>query len=73
MTRDEFIRAVAQLLAGLQVPVSMEVPLGAATPAWTELHRGLHGFGWATADDYETHISEVLESGAGSGRKGETK
>jgi hypothetical protein len=61
MTKDEFIRNVAQLLAGLQVPVSMEMPMGTATVAWTELHRGLHGFGWATADDYEREISEVLE------------
>lgn len=61
MTRDEFIKEVAQLLAGLQVPVSMEMPLGAAIAPWTQLHRGLHGFGWASADDYETHIRKVLE------------
>jgi hypothetical protein len=59
--RDKFIGNMAQLLAGLQVPVSMEIPLGAAGPAWTELHRSLHGFGWATAADYETAIRTVLE------------
>lgn len=60
--KDEFIRNIAQLLAGLQVPISMELPLGTATVAWTELHRSLHGFGWATAEDYEREIREVLKS-----------
>jgi hypothetical protein len=61
MSKGDFIRAVSQLLAGLQVPVSMEMPLGTATVAWTELHRQLYGFGWAAADDYEDAIIEVLE------------
>jgi hypothetical protein len=61
MTKDAFIKEVAQLLAGLQVPISLKLPLGAAAPAWTQLHRGLYGFGWASADDYEARINEVLE------------
>lgn len=62
MTREQLIKAVARLLAGLQVPVSMQMPLGAATEPWTELHRGLRGFGWATADDYEQEIRRVLDA-----------
>jgi hypothetical protein len=61
VSRDEFITNVAQLLAGLQVPVSMEVPLGTAAPAWTALHRSLYGFGWAEAADYEAAIRKILE------------
>lgn len=60
--REDLIRNMAVLIAGLQVPVSMEMPLGAAGPAWIELHRGLHGFGWAQASDYEAKIREVLAS-----------
>jgi hypothetical protein len=59
--RDKFIRDVSQLMAGLQVPVSMEVPLGTAAPAWTELHRTLIGFGWAQSADYEAAIVKILE------------
>jgi hypothetical protein len=60
MTREQFITGTAKLIAGLAVPVSMHMPLGAAEPAWTELHRGLRGFGWATAEEYEEAIREIL-------------
>jgi hypothetical protein len=60
MSKDEMITAMSQLLAGLAVPVSMEMPLGKATVAWTELHRGLVGFGWASPEDYAAKIREVL-------------
>jgi hypothetical protein len=66
MTKDEFIRAVAELLAALQFPVSlpetMKENLIVAEKPWVELHRGLHGFGWATAGDYEEAIRWTLES-----------
>lgn len=62
MNREEFIAAVSRLLAGLQVPVSMEMPLGGMGGTWAELHRGLIGFGWATAENYEEKIREVLGS-----------
>lgn len=61
MTREEFIVNVAQLLAGLQAPVSMGLPLGVATPAWTTLHTGLVRFGWYEAEDYEAAIRELLD------------
>jgi hypothetical protein len=60
MPRDELAANLGQLLAGLAVPVSMEMPLGRAGPAWTALHRGLIGFGWARAEDYEDAIRESL-------------
>lgn len=58
--REAMIKAMARMLAGLQVPISMDMPLGTAMPAWTELHRGLHGFGWAKSEDYEAEIRSVL-------------
>jgi hypothetical protein len=60
VTRDELITALAELLAGLQVPVSMEMPLGKATAAWTMLHAHLAGFGWKRAADYEEALRREL-------------
>ena len=34
--------------------------VGAALGPWTELHRGLHGFGWNSAEGYEREIRAVL-------------
>jgi len=70
MTREQFIRHAAHLIAGLAVPVSLEMPLGAAGPAWTELHRGLVGFGWATAGEYEEAIREILGVAAQTAQEG---
>jgi hypothetical protein len=60
MDRDQLVRAVAELIAGLAVPVSMEMPLGRAGVAWTALHSDLAVFGWATAEEYETAIRGKL-------------
>lgn len=59
-TKEQLINNMAQLIAGLAVPVSMQMPLGKATAAWSELHSQLVGFGWATADDYAEAIRKVL-------------
>lgn len=60
MTRAECITAVAELLAGLQVPVSMNMPLGTATEPFHELHVALKGFGYATAEEYEAALEVIL-------------
>jgi hypothetical protein len=62
MSKDELIKGMSRLMAGLAVPVSLEMKLGVAGVTWTELHRGLVGFGWAKAEDYEAKIREVLGS-----------
>lgn len=62
MTKDEFIKATAELIAGLAVPVSLEMRLGRAQPAWSQLHTGLVGFGWSTPEQYEAEIRKVLAS-----------
>jgi hypothetical protein len=64
MTRDDLISAMAELMAGLAVPVSLGLPLGRAGVAWTELHGGLIGFGWSQPEDYEAKIREVLGASA---------
>lgn len=58
--RDALIRDVAELLSGLAVPVSLELPLGRALPAWSSLHTRLIGFGWADAERYEEELRKVL-------------
>jgi hypothetical protein len=60
--RDTTIRDLAELIAGLAVPVSMQMPLGKAGPAWSALHSRLVVFGWATADQYEEALRKVLDA-----------
>ena len=60
MTREDMIKALGELMAGLAVPISLGVPLGKAKAAWTELHSGLRGFGWATAEDYSQAMEKVI-------------
>lgn len=61
MTRDELITQMSELMASLQVPVSMN-RLGRASTVWTELHSGLTIFGWQKAGDYERAIRAVLDA-----------
>lgn len=60
MTREEILAALGAVLAGLQVPVSMGMPLGAATEPWTRLHRELTGVGWSDAESYTAALTERL-------------
>jgi hypothetical protein len=58
--RDEVIRGLAELLAGLAVPVSLGMPLGTARDAWGSVHGQLAGLGWYDADKYEAALREAL-------------
>jgi hypothetical protein len=58
--RDEVIRGVAELLAGLAVPVSLGMPPGTAREAWSSVHGQLVGLGWYDADQYEAALREAL-------------
>lgn len=64
MTEDEFLEAVAQLVAGLQVPVSM-MPrgmFGAAYEPWQKLLTEInHGFGWTNAEKAKAAFREILK------------
>lgn len=61
MTRDELIENIAKVMAGLQVPMSMHMPLGAAIEPWSDLHTALIGFGWATKEMWEESLREILD------------
>lgn len=61
LTRDEIIRAVAEVVSGLQVPVSLGMQLGAAREPWGKLHEIANdGFGWHDADQAEIKLREAL-------------
>lgn len=60
MTRDETIDAIAELMAGLQVPISMGMPLGAALEPWRRLNDEAVSFGWADANMYRVKLAEML-------------
>jgi hypothetical protein len=59
VTRDEVIRAMAEVVAGLQVPVSIAMPLGIAREPWGRLHN-LIGGGWYDADKAEVALRVAL-------------
>lgn len=67
MTEDEFVDAVAALVAGLQVPVSMmpRQMLGAAFEPWQRLIGEVnHGFGWTGKDQCRDAFAQIV-TGAG--------
>lgn len=59
MNSDETIRDLAQVLQGLQVPMSMGMPLGTATEPWRRLHHEV-GPGWHDTDQIESKLRELL-------------
>jgi hypothetical protein len=77
MTEDEFVEAVAALVAGLQVPVSM-MPrhlLGAAFEPWQRLiAEATGGFGWTDKDHCREAFTKIVRhSQADARRSGATQ
>lgn len=61
MTREELIAKLASVLAGLQVPLSIDgkVMLGAANEPYREI-LAASGFGWRTAEEFEEWLTGTL-------------
>lgn len=59
--RDEIVSDIAKLIAGLQVPMSMSMPLGMAIEPWRRLHY-LTGPGWKTPEEIEVRLREHLDA-----------
>ena len=53
---------LAKLLAGLQVPLSLGLPLGTADAPYRELLDAMPGFGWRTAEDFEEELETWEEA-----------
>jgi hypothetical protein len=60
MDKAELIRKLAEIVDGLQVPVSLKVPIGTADLPAREI-MGAVGFGWKNVDDFEGFFKKVLE------------
>ena len=61
MDREEFIKLVAELMEGTQVPRSIPGALGAGRESWDKLKSGLGLFGWSTAEEYEAKIRQIFD------------
>ena len=67
MGRDEILESLAQILAGLQLPISqrdLSLALGAAAEPYLEIRRHVAaraGNAWPTQDDFEAFLTESLE------------
>lgn len=64
MTQEEFLDNVAQLVAGLQAPVSMmpHSRLGAAYEPWERLLAEANGgFGWTDAEKCREAFAKILD------------
>jgi hypothetical protein len=59
MDRDELIAHLAEILAGLQVPVSLRMNLGAAQAPLLILFDDA-GFGWKSAETFEDYLRTQL-------------
>lgn len=64
MTRDETITNLAQIIVGLQVPMSLGIPLGTAVDPWRELHCVI-GFGWHDLDTVKAKLEVLLSEDDG--------
>lgn len=57
----DLVRDVAEIVAGLQVPYSIDSKvLGEAGPAWVRLRQRIGCFGWQDADDIEARVRQGI-------------
>ena len=61
MQKHEFARALGELMASLAVPVSLGMPgIEKAREPWGKLHMELAGFGWKSAEEYESAVLKMV-------------
>ena len=61
MSRDELIQNLAETVAGLQVPISLNMSLGSAEKPVRNI-MGLM-FGWNSAEEFVAKFREILDEG----------
>lgn len=59
--RDDLIKGMARLIAGLGVPISLSLPLGTARQAYIDVRETINDFGWSSAEEIETRIRRILD------------
>lgn len=57
---EELISALARLIAGLHVPISLGLPLGTATEAYSEVRSLINDFGWSYPDEIANRLRNHL-------------
>lgn len=53
---EKLVEAIARLVAGLHVPVSLGMPLGAARQAYNDVRNEINDFGWSSAEEIEQQL-----------------
>lgn len=62
MTKEELVKLMAQIIEGLEVPFSIRRQmLGTAGEAWLKIYSGLNLFGYASSEDIEKKLTEILK------------
>lgn len=62
-TREQALYDLGEVLAGLQVPVSMGMPLGTATEPWRRLKNATCTLGWKDPSDFVEGLRHILDGG----------
>jgi len=60
MTGDELIHELAKVYAGLQVPVSLGMPIGESDAAWRKISDEVTPFGWLDLETVEKSFRELF-------------
>lgn len=55
------VKAMATLVAGMHVPISLGMPLGVAKKGYLDVRGVLNDFGWSSAEEIEERITRILE------------
>ncbi len=56
----KMMKLLAELLSGLQAPMSVGVPLGTALEPLNQIRSELHLFGWPTVEEHEQALIKYL-------------
>jgi hypothetical protein len=61
MDREELLNRLADLLAGMQVPLSLGI-LGGAEEPFRDILRDENTFGWRDAEHFKNYLNKKLAS-----------
>lgn len=58
--QESFLQDLAELLSGLQVPLSLRVPLGAAEKPYRKILDTVNPFGWTDAEQIRAELDKIF-------------
>jgi hypothetical protein len=59
--KKELVTQLAKVIAGLQAPISVGVPVGVALEAWVAARKLIGCQGWESAEEIERKLSNALK------------